>query len=120
MWKQSIIEWQRGIPAAGISGIQLYVPFEELSSPTKGPLLTRDVANIYKENHFVIHNDAACLWRRAVDRSQLHKARSYDPSFTAAQMSTIRSTLDELIGMYSSTSDPKLLEILQSYRQTLR
>lgn len=118
MWKQSIIEWQRGIPAAGITGIKLYVPFEELSSPTQGPLLTRDVANMYKENHFTIHKDAACLWRRAVDRSQLHKARAYEPVFTAAQMSTMRSTLDELIGMYG-TADQKLLEILQSYRQSI-
>lgn len=120
MWKQTIIEWHRGIPAAGITGIRLYIPFEELTSPVQGPLLTREVANLYKENGFTVHTDAACLWRRAIDRSQLHKAKAYEPHFTNIQLNAIKSMLDELIQLYTKeVDDTKLVGILQSYRDNV-
>jgi hypothetical protein len=119
MWKQTLLEWHRGIPAAGITGIRLYIPYEDLSSPVQGPLLTREVANLYKENRFTVHKDAACLWRRAIDRTQLHKARAYEPGFTNIQLSAIKVMIDELIDQYRLEGDTKLVNILQSYRDNV-
>jgi hypothetical protein len=119
MWKQTIIEWHRGIPAAGLTGIILYIPFEQLSSPVQGPLLTRDIAKVYADQQFTVHSDAACLWRRAIDRSQLHKAKAYEPDFTTSQINAVKRTLDELITLYAKEGDSKLVDILQSYRDNV-
>lgn len=118
MWKQTLLEWHRGIPAAGVSGIGMYVTYERLSSPIEGPLLTREVAEQFGRSKHVTHTEPPCLWLKAVDRSQLHKAKAYKPKYTANQKEAIVQALDELVLMFQS-SDPTLTAILHGYRSDL-
>ena len=116
--KQTLLEWHRGIPAAGVTGIGMYVPYERLSSPTEGPLITRDIATQFANAKHVVHSEPPCLWRKAIDRSQLHKAKAYAPHYTNEQKQSIVQALDELILMFGST-DPVLTNILHGYRSDL-
>jgi len=116
MWKRSLVEWQRGIPAAGVRGVSLYVPFEQLLDETTGPLLTTQMASVFAAAHHKISpNHVACLWYRIVEDEQVNKKKDYVPSFTALQRIDLLSTLDELIAQFSST-EPVLTDILRSYR----
>ena len=102
MWKQTLLEWHRGIPAAGVAGIGMYVPYERLSSPVEGPLLTREVAEQFAKSKHVTHT----------------KAKAYNPKFTTAQKQAIVQALDELILMFQA-SDTALTTILHGYRSNL-
>lgn len=119
VWKRTIVEWNRGIPAAGLTGISLFVEFDELSSPVQGPHVVDQIAKVFeKYNHKIVEN-TQCLWRRAVDQSQLHKAKAYVPKFTATQTDLMLHTMDELLELYQN-SHPILGDILKKYRTDIQ
>ena len=92
----------------------MYVPYERV----EGPLLTREVAEQFAKSKHVTHTEPPCFWLKAVDRSQLHKAKAYNPKFTTAQKQAIVQALDELILMFQA-SDTALTTILHGYRSNL-
>jgi hypothetical protein len=117
-WKVSLQEWQRGISAAGVVGISLYLPFEELIDATKGPRLASELANQFlAAKHPAEKTRTACLWRR-VANDEHHPPRKYPPTFTSAQKKLLIQTLDELILLFT-TKETILTSILQSYREDI-
>lgn len=114
-WKVSLIEWQRGMKAAGISGISLYIPYEELIDKKKGPELSAELANKFlAANHPATTTTTRCLWRRIAD-DEHHPPRKYPPTFTSSQKHSILQELDDLLLLFT-TMDPLLASILQGYR----
>lgn len=127
MWKMSIVEWQRGIPAANIRGVSMYVPFEELVDVKSGPVLTTALARQFistlgPKNPVADVHQAACLWRRTVDdEDQQHDVkakRRYEATYTPLQKDLFLQTLDDLLLAYASPSKKEtvLTKILQRYR----
>lgn len=119
VWKRSLLEWQRGIPAAGLTGIALYIPFEDLINAKHGPHLTEKLAQVFEEFHHQVAEKPQCLWRKSLDRQQLHKAKAYDPKFTSGQVELLLQTLDDLLELYEA-SEPQLATILQGYRSDIQ
>lgn len=117
-WKVSLQEWQRGIKAAGIAGISLYIPYEELIDKTKGPELSAELANKFiAAKHPATTSTTRCLWRRIAD-DEHHPPRKYPPTFTSAQKKLLLQTLDELILLFT-TKEALLTTILQGYRDDI-
>jgi hypothetical protein len=146
VWKQSLTEWVRGVPAAGISGVGLVLPFEQLQSAPYGPNITRQVAQFFtrestsgkssKRSKAVSNNNnrydhlrySKCVWRRVYD-DEHHPPKDYTAAYTKRQKQLFLDTLDELIASYkgTSTSHPSLSEanrgviqrVLQGYRDDI-
>jgi hypothetical protein len=115
IWKLSLTEWERGVPTAGLTGISLYLPFEQLTSVQHGPALTAALANEFASaQHPTTATNTACLWRRVVD-DEHHAAKVYAAAYTAAQKALLLKTLDDLMLTYATT-EPVLTGILQGYR----
>ena len=117
-WKRSLQEWQRGLPAAGVTGIGLYIPFEDLVREETGPQLAANLANHMESAHHEVASHTSCLWRRIVQEQHELAPKEYRASFTAAQNQNMLDMLNELIGVYSIT-EPSLETILQRYRQDI-
>ena len=114
-WKKSLQEWQRGLPAAGVTGIGLYIPFEDLVREETGPQLAADFANHMESAHHEVASHTSCLWRRIVQQEHELTPKEYRASFTATQKQDMLDMLTELIDVYSIT-EPQLATILQRYR----
>ena len=111
-------EWQRGVPAAGVTGVALYLPYEQLTDGTHGPALTEQLARTFQAAHHpatTVHT--ACLWRRVVD-DEHHPPKEYAATYSAAQKELLLQTLDELVMSYVD-AEPVLTEILQGYRKEI-
>jgi hypothetical protein len=147
VWKQSLTEWVRGVPAAGISGVGLVLPFEQLQSAQNGPNITLQVARFFtkepstsggsgsKRSKALSSNSrydhlrySKCVWRRVYD-DEHHPPKEYTAAYTKRQKQLFLDTLDELIASYKgpSTSHPTLSEsnrgviqrVLQGYRDDI-
>ena len=117
-WKVSLQEWQRGINAAGVVGISLYIPYEELIDKTKGPELSAELANKFiAAKHPATTTTTRCLWRR-IANDEHHPPRKYPPTYTSSQKKLLIQTLDELILLYT-TKEALLTSILQGYRDDI-
>jgi hypothetical protein len=117
-WKVSLQEWQRGISAAGIHGISLFIPYEELIDATKGPELSAEVANKFlAANHPATTATTACLWRRIADDDH-HPPRPFPPTFTSEQKALLLQTMDELILLFT-TKEALLTSVLRGYRDDI-
>jgi hypothetical protein len=114
-WKVTLQEWQRGIPAAGVLGVSLYIPFEEITNDKKGPDLTAQLANQFQDANHPATATTACLWRRVVD-DEHHPPKPYPATYTAAQKKLLLQTLDDLI-LLMATKETQLIQILQVYRE---
>jgi len=118
-WKTALVEWQRGVPAAGVTGVGLYLQFEKLTQEATGPQLTADLADhLETVAHHEVVAHTSCLWRRVVEKDGLFAAKMYKHSFTVEQQQAFLSMLDELIAIYSIT-EPMLEVILQEYRSDI-
>jgi hypothetical protein len=116
-WKVSLLEWQRGIPAAGVAGVSLFLPFEELTDVDKGPALTAKLASQFEEALHPATATTTCLWRRIVD-DEHHPPKQYSSTYTSEQKTLLIQTLDDLI-LRLATKETSLLDILQGYRDDI-
>ena len=116
-WKVTLQEWQRGIPAAGVRGVSLYIPFEKITAANAGPQLTAQLANQFQDAQHPAAATTACLWRRVVD-DQHHPPKPYPATFTAAQKKLLLETLDDLL-LRLATKESALMGILQGYRDDI-
>jgi hypothetical protein len=117
-WKVSLQEWQRGIAAAGVVDISLFLPFEEIIDSTKGPQLTSELAKQFQTAlHPVEMTRTTCLWRR-IANDEHHPPREYPPTYTSEQKKLLLQTLDELILLFT-TKETLLVSILQGYRDDI-
>jgi hypothetical protein len=148
-WKQSLTEWVRGVPAAGIVGVGLVLPFEQLQSERYGPNITLQVAQFFTKestsggksfkrsskalssssnSRYDHERYSKCVWRRVYDDVH-HPPKEYTAAYTKRQKQLFLDTLDELIASYkgTSTSHPTLSEanrgviqrVLQGYRDDI-
>lgn len=118
IWKTTLKEWQRGVPVAGIAGISLYLPYEQLIDASLGPALTDQLAAQFTTAHHpTTAANTACLWRRIVDDVH-HAPKVYQATYTGAQKEQLLQTLDSLALKYATT-EPKLTEILAGYRDEI-
>jgi hypothetical protein len=113
LWKRSLIEWQRGVPAAGVKGIALYLEYNDLIDREKGPQLSEELAKVFQSAGIPVSDNAFCLWHRIYDNAKLPK--QYYPSFTNAQKKELLDTLEDVITHYQFT-EPQLVEILSRYK----
>jgi hypothetical protein len=103
--------------------VSLYIPYEGLTDPVKGPQWTQRVAQLlqdqqqyHDDNHtnpttheihqVVAHaSDIPCLWRLAVLEQPRVKRQghAYVPAYTTKQQQALLQMMDELIVMSTST-----------------
>jgi len=117
-WKKAATEWQRGIPAAGVTGIGLYVPFEQLVAEDTGPALMASFANHLEHANHEVAAHTSCLWKRIVQAEEARQPKRYRHSFTRAQQQAMLTMLDEMVAIYS-VSEPRLERILMGYRHDI-
>jgi hypothetical protein len=116
LWKRSLIEWQRGVPAAGVKGIALYLEYNDLMDRETGPQRSEELARVLKSAGIPVSEHAFCLWHRIYDNAKPPK--QYDPSYTNAQKKELLDTLDDIITHYQLT-EPPLVEILSRYKHQI-
>lgn len=120
IWEQSIHEWHRGVPAAGISGIGLLLPYEQFTSTQQGPNVTKQLVQFLESSHHQVVDSALapCLWRRVSD-DEHHSPKVYNATYTIEQKELFLSTLKGMIKVYQSPNDNALKDILQGYRDDI-
>lgn len=119
IWRKSIVAWKRGVPAAGIKGVSMYLPFEQLIDVKNGPALTAELADQFapalgRTNPVAGANATACLWRRNV-KEERRAPKLYAATYTPSQKDSLLQTLDNLL-LTDAMKEPVLTKILQGYR----
>jgi hypothetical protein len=144
-WIQQIQWWRKNANAVNYYRIALYLPFEWLLSPIKGPPLVQELANLYQQQagYDVVAPpvDIPCIWYQMAHKewkrqdqllqNQNQQHPSYTPGYTPEQRDFIEQEFDKLIGeleesTYKSSnkknnkSDQFLLELLRDYKAEIR
>eukprot|EP00934_Nitzschia_sp_Nitz4_P008648 Nitzschia sp. Nitz4//scaffold10_size219509//51969//53054//NITZ4_001409-RA/size219509-processed-gene-0.225-mRNA-1//1//CDS//3329532863//8638//frame0 len=112
-WREMIQWWRK----ADYYRVALYLPFEHLLTPKKGPTLVQELANVYERAGFDVASsaDIPCIWYQAVsgEWKRQKKLTEYVPGYTQAQKDTmiheLRAQIEE------SKDDPNLVAILEDY-----
>ena len=106
-WKNFIMEW-RDMKPYSVGG---YIPFEDWTDETKGPLLVRKISRILKKEGFPmlydvesddetynVSSDATCLWYRHMFAPMMEDVKKrtdwYEPRYTNEQKVMIVAGLD--------------------------
>lgn len=117
-WKEMLQWWN----TASYYNVSIYLPWEWLLSPTKGPKTVQRLADVYASAGFDVApaTDIPCIWYQVVQREwkRQEKLMQYQPSYTRTQQEELVAALDQLILEYPANEH--LLSILQEYRQTVR
>ncbi len=114
-WR-SVIRWWR---TAEYYKIVLYLPFEWLLYPTKGPGLVQQLANNYQKAGFEVASpeDIPCIWYEVASKEwkRQEELNLYTPGYTKEQQIFILNQLDEQIEEIKD--DTTLTSILLDYKK---
>jgi hypothetical protein len=106
--------------------VSLYLPYEGLTDPNKGPQWTQRVRQLLQhQQHAQLVANASqipCLWRLAVLEQPRVKRQghSYSPGYTTHQKQAMLQMMDELLGEVAVAHNlPSLVKILSDYRQDI-
>lgn len=115
-----MIRWWRN---ADYYRIALYLPFEWLLSPTKGPELVQQLANLYQQAGFEVAppEDIPCIWYKSVwnEWTRQGQLAKYTPGYTKEQQEFIVKEFDVLMKESESLHDRTLVEILREYKEEI-
>lgn len=122
-WKDMIRWWR----AADYYRIALYLPFEWLLSPTKGPQLVQQLADVYQQAGFEVAppEDIPCIWYQTAQkewRRQEQLMQYYTPGYTKEQRDFILKEFDGLVEELESSSndlDRALIDLIRNYKQDI-
>lgn len=109
-------------------GVSMYVPFEHIIDPAKGPETVKRLFGVLKNAGFpakVTEESIPCVWYQAVGKDRLvtHHEHGYEytdylPGFTQEQKQFYMEAFERLIRKYSD--DKELVEILKEYRDDVQ
>ena len=113
-WRAMIRWWQ----TAEYYQIALYLPFEWLLSPTKGPGVVQELARVYERAGFQVapSNDIPCIWYQVASQEWQRQEALYEyiPGYTLEQRNFIVRQFEEQIN--ETSHDPTLTSLLEEYK----
>lgn len=114
-WRAMIRWWK----TAEYYQIALYVPFEWLLSPTKGPRVVQELAQVYERAGFQVapSEDIPCIWYQMASQEWQRQdaLNEYIPGYPLEQRDFIARQFDEQIN--ETRHDLALTTLLQEYKE---
>ena len=114
-WEGLIKTWNELGPSFEIR----YLPYEELTSQSTGPVLVQSLADeLRRAGSAVTNESAACLWQRVVrDKPRKRRNRTYEPSFTESRRNNMVTIVERLLSYANGKEN--LVPILRAYRDDI-
>lgn len=115
--RRDMIQWWK---QADYYHIALYLPFEWLLSPNKGPILVQQLADVYQQAGFEVAStpqDISCIWYQVAHKEwqRQEQLQEYQPGYTVEQKEYILKQYQAFL--QESKDDPILTQILVEYMQ---
>ena len=107
--------------------VSMYLPFEQLLDPIRGPEIVRELSTIIKNGGFPVakDEDISCVWYKSVrhvleaeEDAYYPYAVDYIPRYNQTHLGIIDQELANLQQLYPD--DTSLNEILSQYRADLK
>lgn len=116
-WRDMIRWWK----TAEYYQIALYLPFEWLLSPTRGPGVVHELAQVYERAGFQVapSDDISCIWYQMASREWQRQdaLTQYVPGYTIEQRDFLVRQLEEQIN--ETRHDIPLTSLLEEYKEDI-
>lgn len=117
-WKGLVTAWKNMTEY----DIAMYVQYESMFDPERGPAIVQRMADLFKEAGFPVapNEDIPCMWFQAIkpEYERLQEYWKYNPGFTEEQRDLIVKGLDTF--QKEVTDDTELTAILKEYIDDVR